>query len=64
VVALHLFTTALKRHGYDFTGFTDSLLALENFKFKYNTYTFVMSDLRRPRVIGIGFIGNIKLWNY
>jgi hypothetical protein len=27
-----------KRHGYDFTGFTDPLLALENFKFKYNTY--------------------------
>ena len=50
----------LQKEGFDVYGFTDPLLALEDFRANCDRCNIVISDLRMPAMNGIEFLQNIK----
>jgi DNA-binding NtrC family response regulator len=54
---------ALEKHGYNVSGFTDPLLALEHFKSNQSIYSLVVSDLRMPVMNGFEFVRRVKKMN-
>ena len=55
-----LFTQALKEQGFLVVGFTESLLALDDFHINSDRYGLVISDLRMPVMNGYQFIKKVK----
>ena len=55
-----LFTQALKEHGFLVVGFTEPLLALDDFYINSDRYGLVISDLRMPVMNGYQFIKKVK----
>ena len=54
-----LIKMVLQKQGYDVSGFTDPLLALEHFRINYETCSLVISDLRMPYMNGFEFCEKI-----
>jgi DNA-binding NtrC family response regulator len=50
----------LENRGFEVSGFTDPLLALEHFQVNSNEYGLVVSDLRMPRMNGYEFVKRVK----
>ena len=55
-----LIKMVLQKQGYDVSGFTDPILALEHFRINYETCSLVISDLRMPYMNGFEFLKNIR----
>jgi len=55
-----LFTQALKEQGFLVVGFTEPLLALDEFYINSDRYGLVISDLRMPVMNGYQFIKKVK----
>ena len=55
-----LFTRALKEQGFLVVGFTEPLLALDDFHINPDRYGLVISDLRMPVMNGYQFIKKVK----
>ena len=50
----------LGKRGFNVSGFTDPLLALEHFQTNSGQYGLVISDLRMPQMNGYEFVKRIK----
>ena len=55
-----VFTQALKEQGFPVVGFTEPLLALNDFHMNSERYGLVISDLRMPVMNGYQFIKKVK----
>ena len=55
-----VFTQALKEQGFLVVGFTEPLLALDDFHINSDRYGLVISDLRMPVMNGYQFIKKVK----
>src|SRR5215471_8836719 len=55
-----IFTQALKQQGFLVVGFTEPLLALDDFHINSDRYGLVISDLRMPVMNGYQFIKKVK----
>jgi len=55
-----VFTQALKEQGFPVVGFTEPLLALNDFHINSERYGLVISDLRMPVMNGYQFIKKVK----
>jgi two-component SAPR family response regulator len=55
-----LIKQGLKMYGLKVYGFTDPILALEDFKVNAKDYFLVISDLRMPGMNGFEFIKKVK----
>jgi len=55
-----VFTQALKEQGFPVVGFTEPLLALNDFHINSERYGLVISDLRMPDMNGYQFIKKVK----
>ena len=54
------FTQALEQEGFLVVGFTEPLLALDDFRINSDRYGLVISDLRMPVMNGYQFIKKVK----
>jgi DNA-binding NtrC family response regulator len=54
------FKQGLEDKGYNVFGFTDPLLALDDFQMNYELYGLVISDIRMPVINGYDFIKKVK----
>lgn len=58
---IELYPHELRRQGgLDVHGFTDPILALQEFKLASSAYVMVISDIRMPKMNGFDFIRHIK----
>jgi DNA-binding NtrC family response regulator len=57
----NLIKMALQKEGYDVSGFTNPLAALEYLKINYNDCDLVITDLRMPEMDGLELSKNVKL---
>jgi DNA-binding NtrC family response regulator len=54
------FKQGLEDKGYNVFGFTDPLLALDDFQMNSERYGLVISDIRMPEISGYEFIKKVK----
>jgi DNA-binding response OmpR family regulator len=57
---MNIFTLALERHGFHVVGFTNPLLALDNFRKNSHHYWLVVTDIRMPLMDGYQFVKKVK----
>jgi DNA-binding NtrC family response regulator len=57
---MSVFTQVLKEQGFLVVGFTEPLLALDDFHINSDRYGLVISDLRMPVMNGYQFIKKVK----
>ena len=50
----------LQKYGFNIFAFTDPLMALEDFKIKYNNCSLILSDIRMPGMNGYEFVKKAK----
>lgn len=55
-----LIRRSLQNHGFNTLGFTDPLIALEQFQNNSNSFAMVISDIRMPSMNGYELIRKIK----
>ncbi|AFU59521.1 putative signal transduction response regulator, receiver domain protein [Candidatus Nitrososphaera gargensis Ga9.2] len=55
-----LFSTMLKKNGYDVAGFTSPIEASEDFKFNHDRYALVISDIRMHQMNGFEIVRNVR----
>mgnify|MGYP003296143898 CR=1 FL=1 len=55
-----LIRRSLQNHGFNTLGFTDPLIALEQFQNNSKSFAMVISDIRMPSMNGYEFIRKIK----
>ena len=57
---IEIYPQELRKHGLDVYGFTDPVVALEEFRLNHDKYILVVSDIRMPKMNGFEFIRSIK----
>ena len=57
---VNLIKQSLQRNGLQVSAFTDPLMALEDFKIKYNNCSLILSDIRMPGMNGYEFVKKAK----
>jgi two-component system cell cycle sensor histidine kinase/response regulator CckA len=57
---MNIFTLALEQSGFHVIGFTEPLLALDNFQKNSDLYWLVVADIRMPLMDGYQFIKRVK----
>ena len=57
---VEIFTEELRKHGFDVDGFTNPLVALDNFKANMGKFSMILSDIRMPQMNGFEFVREIR----